>query len=48
LIGCFGVSSVTGQTSGMPYVAAVLEKMKWGTPAFTAASISARLFTVLL
>ena len=48
LIGLCGVVSRTGDSSGMPYVAAVELKMKCGTPAVTAASISARLRTVLL
>jgi hypothetical protein len=41
-------SSWSGLTSALPYTVAVDEKMKFFTPPFTAASINARVFTVLL
>ena len=46
-IGISASSSVTGTCAGLPYTAAVDEKMNLGTPAATAHSISARELTVL-
>jgi hypothetical protein len=48
LIGKVGSPSAIGIFSGVPYVAALDEKMKCGTPSTIALSISARLAAVLL